>query len=99
MSNKTYQITVRGIDARTKEQLAKKAATQQTSLNALAIESLRQTAGTDGENALYQRAVEVLESEPYMTAKEFKKFNEAIAWMDRTSKEKQKRDEAREFGI
>jgi hypothetical protein len=90
--NDNLQLTIRGVDLRTKQQLTQLAARRGVSLNSLVIETLKQTAGTNTKedrlrhirDTLHQHRIN---SEDILTAET------AIAEMDAISKAKQKRDE------
>ncbi len=89
--NNTYQLTIRGIDKRTKELLKRKAAQEGVSLNKLAYKSLRQTAGTDSSEERFKNMMAVI-AKYRIPHEEIVAAEEAIAWMDKASKAKQKRD-------
>lgn len=91
MSSNYYQITIRGLDARTKQLLAKKAAEKGLSLNKLGLESLRRTAGTEDNNERYARIRAFLEKHP-MPRDEAERIDEALRWHKQASLAKQKRD-------
>ena len=91
------QITIRGLDATTKSALVKKAAQKGVSLNQYALASLKQSAGIETSEERYKRFKRLL-SESHVSHEDVQAVNDAIAWMDKTSIAKQKRDE-RELGI
>jgi uncharacterized protein (DUF1778 family) len=92
MKTTSYQLTIRGVDSRTKQLLSKKAALKGMSLNKLVLQSLHQTAGTDPEQERYA-AMKHLLSQNRMSKADKAAFDEAITWLDKASLEKQKRDE------
>lgn len=90
----TYQLTVRGLDARTKALLTKKAAREGLSVNKLAIQSLRQTAGADSSEERYQHFLALLDKNR-IVPEDIRAAEAAIARMDTVSIEKQKKEVAR----
>lgn len=92
MQTPTIQITVRGLDAATKSALAKKAAQKGISLNKYALESLKQVAGTDSSEERYRRLMAVIDKYR-ISSQNIKAADEAIAWANKASKIKQKRDD------
>lgn len=96
MTQKTLQITVRGLDERTKELLELQAARKGVSMNGLALESLRQTAGTEDSETRYKRMAAFID-EHRIPDDEMKLISEAIAWQKQASLAKQKKD--RERGV
>lgn len=97
MSKTSLQLTIRGLDPATKAALKKKASQQGVSLNKYALKALRQNAGIDDSEVRY-RAMKRLLKEHHMSRGDKKAFDDAIAWADKASIEKQRREE-REFGI
>lgn len=90
--NNNLQITIRGLDSNTKSALAKKAAQKGLSLNKYAVTMLQQAAGTDASEERYKR-MKAFIAKHRIPADEIKRINEAIAWSDKASLEKQRRDE------
>lgn len=89
MSNTKLQVTIRGLDARTKAALVKNARNRGVSFNQYALTSLKQAAGVQ---------------ERYSDMKDFLKHNrisdhdhqqldEAVQWLNETSLSKQKQEE------
>jgi hypothetical protein len=97
MNNTTRQITIRGIDPATKNALMKKAKQHGTSLNQYALKALRQSAGVDDSEVRY-RAMKQFLKKHHMSRADKKAFDDAIVWLDKTSMDKQRREE-RESGI
>ncbi len=91
------QITVRGLDSETKSALVKKAAQRGLSLNKYALESLKHASGTDSSEERY-RAMKQFISKHRISKADKRAFDQALAWSDKASLEKQRRDE-RDFGI
>lgn len=92
MINDNLQLTVRGVDSRTKQKLTQLASRKGISLNSLVVETLKQTAGTNTTEDRLQLMRETLrlyriDSHDVVAAEG------AIAEMDTVSKAKQKRDE------
>lgn len=96
-SKDDLQITVRGLDSTTKQALVKKAAQKGVSLNQYALAALKQSAGIETSQERYKRFKQFL-SKSRVSDEDKRAVNEAIAWMDKTSIAKQKRDEG-ELGI
>jgi hypothetical protein len=92
MNNSTTQITVRGLDPATKDALMKKANQQGVSLNRYALKALQYSAGIDDSEKRYQALKQFFKAH-HMAKGERKAFDEAIAWADKASLEKQRRDE------
>lgn len=91
MNDSTVQLTVRGVDSRTKQQLSKMAARKGVSLNNLLVKALKQTAGTNTvEERMrhFQKAIH----QQQISSRDIAKAEVAIAEMDVTSKAKQQRD-------
>ncbi|HVA11359.1 MAG TPA: hypothetical protein VNG32_04320 [Candidatus Dormibacteraeota bacterium] len=97
MNSSTTQITVRGLDSATKKALMKKANQQGMSLNRYALKALQYSAGINDSEVRY-RAMKQLLKKHHMVKGYKKTFDEAIAWSDKASLEKQRREE-RESGI
>jgi plasmid stability protein len=92
MADSSTQLTIRGLDARTKQRLQKRAADSGMSLNRYALESLRQTAGDETTEERYQRMKAVI-AKNRIPPDEIKRINTAIEWGNKVSMEKQKREE------
>jgi hypothetical protein len=92
MNNLVTQITVRGLDTATKEALVKKANQQGVSLNRYALKTLEKSVGIDDSEKRYQ-AMKQFFSVHHMSKGDKKAFDEAIAWSDKASLEKQRREE------
>jgi Pyruvate/2-oxoacid:ferredoxin oxidoreductase gamma subunit len=90
--NNNLQITIRGLDANTKSALVKKAHQKGVSLNQYALASLKQTAGIETSEERYQRMKQFLDKH-HISEEDAQAINEAVEWLDKTSLEKQKRDE------
>lgn len=97
MRNPGLQVTLRGLPPQTKAALEKQAAEEGTSFNKYAIESLNHTAGTETSEERYRR-MKAFISKHRIPHDEIQRIEEAIAWGDKASLEKQKRDE-RELGL
>lgn len=85
------QITVRGLDDKTKQALVKKASRKGMSLNKYALESLRQAAGTNGSKERYQELKQFF-SKNGISKNDAKTIDDAVAWFNQASLKKQKRD-------
>jgi plasmid stability protein len=92
MKTPTTQITVRGLDGPTKAALAQRAAQRGLSMNKFALESLKQSAGTDSSAERYHSMKQFL-SQHHITLADAQAFDQAITWSDKASAEKQRRDE------
>lgn len=92
MNDDNIQLTVRGIDLRTKRQLTKMAATKGVSLNNLLVGALKQAAGTNTADERLELMLATLHSNK-ISNNDIAHAGTAIAEMDAVSKEKQKRDE------
>jgi hypothetical protein len=92
MSNTTLQITIRGFDSATKDALMKKAKQQGVSLNQYALKALQHSVGIDDSEKRYQAMKQFFKAH-HMDKDDKKAFDEAIAWSDKTSIEKQRREE------
>jgi hypothetical protein len=92
MNNPALQITIRGLDSATKDALVKKANQQGISLNQYALKALQQNAGVDDSEKRYQEMKQFLKTH-HMSKGDKRAFDEAIEWSDRTSIEKQRREE------
>jgi hypothetical protein len=91
MNNVDLQLTIRGIDLLTKQQLTKKAALKGISLNNLVVGALKQTAGTNTSEERLQIIHETL-NKYRIPGDDIIAAEIAVAEMDTASKEKQKRD-------
>lgn len=87
-----HQLTIRGINDRTKTLLKKQAARKGLSMNQLILNSLQQQAGTDTSRERYNRLVATIDKYR-ISSEDIKAAEEAIAWMDKASKAKQSQDE------
>ena len=92
MNDTTLQLTIRGLDPKTKDALMKKANQQGLSLNRYVLKALQNSAGIyDSENR-YQAIKQFLNTHS-MNKADKKVFDEAIAWSNKTSIERQHREE------
>ncbi len=92
MNDSKLQLTIRGVDLRTKQELTKIASRKGVSLNSLVVKALKQTAGTNtSEDRLHliQRTLR----QHRISSHDITAGETAIAEMDAASKAKQKRDE------
>lgn len=92
MNHSSLQLTIRGVDPRTKQQLTKIASRKGVSLNNLLVRALKQTAGTNTTAERLQLMRETL-SQHRISRGDITAAETAIAAMDTISKAKQKRDE------
>lgn len=92
MHDPKLQLTVRGVDLRTKQQLTKIASRKGISLNHLVVGALRQTAGTGTTEERLQLMQETLRNHR-ISSRDITSAETAIAEMDAASIAKQKRDE------
>ncbi|HUD07408.1 MAG TPA: hypothetical protein VMR34_06005 [Candidatus Saccharimonadales bacterium] len=92
MNNTTLQLTVRGLDPVTKDALIKKANQQGLSLNRYALKTLQNSAGIEDSDSRYRSLKQFLNTHSIHKA-DVKAFDEAIAWSDKSSTEKQHREE------
>ncbi len=92
MIDKTTQITVRGLDPNTKAALEKKAAKNGLSLNKYTLATLRQAAGTDTSEERYHKMTTFIANHR-IPANELQQITQALDWADKTSTQKQQRDE------
>ena len=92
MNNTTLQLTIRGLDPKIKDALIKKANQQGLSLNRYALKALQNSAGIDDSEKRYRALKQFLNTHS-MHNTDKKAFDEAIAWSDKTSIEKQHQEE------
>jgi hypothetical protein len=92
MNNDNTQLTVRGIDLRTKQQLTRMAANKGISLNNLLVGALKQAAGTTTADERLELIRATLHSNK-ISNDDIIDAETTIAEMDAVSKEKQKCDE------
>jgi plasmid stability protein len=92
MVDSSTQLTIRGLDARTKQRLQKRAAENGMSLNKYALESLRLNAGSDSSEERYEEMKRYLDKH-HVSHEDMLAVDEAIAWSHKTSLEKQRREE------
>jgi hypothetical protein len=92
MNNTTLQITIRGLDSSTKNALMKKANEQGISLNRYALKTLQNSVGV-GDSEMRYQAMKQFFSTHRISKDDMKAFDEAIAWSDKASIEKQLREE------
>ena len=92
MNDSNLQLTIRGVDLRTKQRLAKAASSKGVSLNSLVVEVLRLTAGTNTTEERLQHIQGILR-QYRISSRDIKAAETAIVGMDTMSKAKQKRDE------
>lgn len=97
MNNTHLQITIRGLDPATKDALIKKANHQGVSLNRYALKTLQNSVGTDESEKRYQTMKNLLNAN-HINEEDRKAIDDALAWSDKASLEKQRREE-REAGI
>jgi hypothetical protein len=90
--NTSLQITIRGLDQTTKDALVKKAGQRGVSLNQYALRALQQSAGVDDSEARYQ-AMKQFFKVHHMSKGDKQAFDDAIAWSDKASLEKQRKEE------
>jgi hypothetical protein len=90
------QLTIRGIDTRTKQRLTKIANLRGVSLNRLAVEALQQTAGTNSTELRLQGLRGTLRAFR-IDDQDIRRAEAAIADMDAISKAKQERDDSRQL--
>jgi hypothetical protein len=92
MNDSNLQITIRGIDLRTKQELTKIASRKGVSLNNVVVTALRQTAGTNTTEDRLSLIQEAL-LKNRINHQDIVAAETAIAEMDAASEAKQKRDE------
>jgi hypothetical protein len=92
MNDTNLQLTVRGVDLRTKQQLTKLASRKGISLNSLVVKTLKQTAGTNTNEERLNLIREILRQNR-ISSSDLNTAETVIADMDAVSKTKQKRDE------
>ncbi|HUC87715.1 MAG TPA: hypothetical protein VMR95_01020 [Candidatus Binatia bacterium] len=92
MNNTTLQLTIRGLDPETKDALVKRANQQGLSLNRYALKALQNNSGINDREKRYRTLKQFLSTHS-MTKTDKKAFDEAIAWSDKVSIEKQSREE------
>ena len=92
MNDSNLQLTIRGIDLRTKQELTKIASRKGVSLNNLVVKALKQTAGTSTTEDRLRLIKEILRQHR-ISSHDIATVETAIAEMDAVSKTKQKRDE------
>ncbi len=91
MNDSNLQLTVRGLDARTKEALMKKASQQGVSLNRYALKALQQSAGVEDSKTRYLKMKQFLSANK-IDHQDIVAIDEALAWSDNASLEKQSRE-------
>jgi len=92
MNDSSLQLTIRGVDLRTKQQLTKIASRKGMSLNNLVVEALQQAAGTNTTDQRLQIIQETLRQHR-ISSNDIAAAETAITEMDVMSKAKQKSDE------
>jgi hypothetical protein len=92
MHDSTLQLTIRGLDPKTKAALIKKANHQGLSLNRYALKALQNSAGIDDSKNRYQALKQFLDTHT-VTKSDKKAFDAAVAWSDDVSLEKQRKEE------
>lgn len=92
MNNSNVQLTIRGVDFRTKQELAKIASRKGVSLNNLVVKALKQTAGTNTTEDRLLLFQETLRQHR-ISSHDIAAGETAISDMDVMSKQKQERDE------
>lgn len=92
MSHNLQQMTIRGLDPQTKAALIKKASQQGMSLNRYALKALQQSAGIDDAENRYQVIKQFLDNHSMKLADK-KALDDAIAWSDKTSIAKQRKED------
>jgi len=92
MNHPTLQLTIRGIDPKTKNALVKKASQQGLSLNRYALKALQNSIGLNGYEHRYQTIKRFL-GDHSMDKIDKKAFDDAVLWSDKASIEKQNREE------
>lgn len=91
MNNTNLQLTIRGLDARTKVALVNKAKQQGMSLNRYALQALKQSAGLSDTNGRY-RELRFFFNNHHIDYADTQAVEDALAWADRASVEKQQRE-------
>jgi hypothetical protein len=92
MNDTTLQLTIRGIDPKTKNALMKKASQQGLSLNRYAIKALQNSIGHNDYEHRYQTIKHFLGTHS-MDKIDKRAFDNALSWSDKISIEKQNREE------
>jgi hypothetical protein len=87
----TLQLTIRGLDQRTKAILKKKANQQGVSLNRYALEALQLSAGIQNSEKRYFEIKNFL-SHHKIVQSDKKAIDDALAWADGTSITKQSKE-------
>ena len=91
MNDSNLQLTVRGLDAQTKQALVNKAKQQGVSLNRYALQALKQSAGLS-TNGRYRELKQFLDDH-HIDHADAQAVEETLAWADRTSIDKQQREQ------
>ena len=92
MNNSSFQLTIRGVDLNTKQQLTKIASRKGVSLNYLVVDTLKQAAGTNTTEERLRLIQDTLRRNRIKSS-DIIAAETAITEMDTISKAKQKRDE------
>jgi hypothetical protein len=87
----TLQLTIRGLDPRTKAALIKKANQQGLSLNRYALKALQQSSGVESSEKRYLEIKSFL-SHHKIEQSDKKAIDEALAWAHSTSIAKQSKE-------
>ena len=87
----TLQLTIRGLDPRTKAALIKKANQQGVSLNRYALKALQRSAGVESSEKRYLEIKRFL-SHHKIEQSDKKAIDEALVWADNTSIAKQSKE-------
>ena len=91
MNDTKLQLTIRGLDKRTKDALTKKANQQGLSLNRYALNTLKQSSGISDNENKYNELKQFLNN--HQMSKDDKiEFDKAITWSDKASLEKQNKE-------
>lgn len=94
MQETSLQLTIRGLNKKTKQALQQKASQQGISLNKVALKALEQGAGIDQDAERYQVLKQFLNNHS-MDKTDKLAFDEALAWSDKVSRAKQDVDDSR----
>ena len=87
----TLQLTVRGLDPKTKLALTRKASQQGISLNRYVLKALRQSVGIEDSEKRYLEMKQFL-SKHKIGHEDKESFDEALSWSDKASLLKQSRE-------
>lgn len=92
MTHTNIQLTIRGLDAKTKQILVNKARQQGISLNRYALRALQESAGLASKNGRYNE-LRLFFNTHHIDRHDSQTLEDALDWADRMSIEKQQNEQ------